>query len=441
MKRFWFVLFALGLITTFSTQALAVDVKFSGSYYAAGMYLDKTTLRKDTATDGPSTAFYFQRLRVGTEFIVAPGLSLITRFDAMERSWGATRTVPGTTLDSLSAGTRAENENIAFDYAYIQYASSIGILAVGYMNNNDWGTVFGNSQGPAAKASFILPIGFDLTVMAQVVKVTENSRTAINPSATFSDADTNEYYLIATYNWKYVTAGVLGVYGRNAETRPLGWMISYYMLEPYATAKFGPVSIQAELQYAWSGHFVKFENNIPLSDQKLSNWAGWIDITASFGPVYVGGSFAYVAGDNPDTTDTVEGGILTGGADWNPCLILWNYDRTYWAGSLAGQGTSVNSDPMVNAFFYQGRVGVKPIDKLDILASVSYAYADKKPTGYVSNEYGWEVDLTATYKITNNLSYMLGIGYLFTGDYFKGEVANASVNNDFLVLNKLTLTF
>ena len=35
--------------------------------------------------------------------------------------------------------------------------------------------------------------------------------------------------------------------------------------------------------------------------------------------------------------------------------------------------------------------------------------------------YGWEIDLTGTYKITNNLSYMLGAGYLFTGDIFKGD--------------------
>src|SRR5665647_249657 len=119
MKRFWVVLLALGLIAVFSTAVFALDVKFSGEYYAAGLYLDKTTLRKDSGTDGPSTAFYFQRLRLKTEFVVSPGLTLITRFDAMERAWGATRSAPGTTLALDSAGTVAENENIAFDWAYI----------------------------------------------------------------------------------------------------------------------------------------------------------------------------------------------------------------------------------------------------------------------------------------------------------------------------------
>ena len=127
MKRFWLVLLSLGLVLAFSAQAFAVDVKFSGDFTIGGMYLDKTTVKKDTASDGVSTAFYFQRLRVKTDFVVSPGLTLITRFDAMERIWGGNRSATGITLAADSAGTRAENENIAFDWAYLEYASPIGI--------------------------------------------------------------------------------------------------------------------------------------------------------------------------------------------------------------------------------------------------------------------------------------------------------------------------
>ena len=44
MKKFWLVLLSLGLIMAFSASAFAVDVKVSGSFYAAGMYQNKTTL-------------------------------------------------------------------------------------------------------------------------------------------------------------------------------------------------------------------------------------------------------------------------------------------------------------------------------------------------------------------------------------------------------------
>ena len=44
MKKFWLVLLSLGLVMAFSVSALAVDVKVSGEFYVAGMYLNKTTL-------------------------------------------------------------------------------------------------------------------------------------------------------------------------------------------------------------------------------------------------------------------------------------------------------------------------------------------------------------------------------------------------------------
>src|SRR5271157_4537628 len=144
MKRFWLVLLSLGLIMAFSASAFAVDVKVSGEYYAAGLYLNKTSLNDGWGSEpnlSPSTAFFYQRLRVGTDFIVAPCLKLVTRFDAMERIWGGARSDPGTP-DSQSAGTRAENENIAFDWAYINYDSPIGTFMVGYGPDNFWGTTF-----------------------------------------------------------------------------------------------------------------------------------------------------------------------------------------------------------------------------------------------------------------------------------------------------------
>ena len=443
MKRFWLVLLSLGLIVAFSTSAMAVDVKFSGSFYAAGMYLNKVSLSE--ATESQSTAFYFQRLRLKTEFVVSPGLSLITRADIMERAWGAARTAPGIVSDSLSAGTTAENENIAFDYLYVQYASPIGVFAAGYMADGAWGTVFADSEAPATKVTYMLPLG-GLILIAQAVKVAENSTTAKNLSGR-SDTDNDKYYLIGIYNWKGGEAGLLGVYGRYAASRPaaLGaYMGEFYVLEPYAKVQLGPVKIQAEVDYAW-GTYPEFDSGV--GDVSVSNLMGWIDATATFGPVYFGGTAAYISGDDPATTDKNEGGLLlNGGNDWNPCLIMFNYERTYWAGALSGHpysatGVTNTNSPMSNAWFFQGKIGGNPIAALDIRGSVSYARADQKPTGVLNNDYGYEVDVTATYKITNNLSYMLGAGYLFTGDYFKGASDANNIRNDFLVINKLTLTF
>ncbi len=442
MKRFWLIMLTLGLITAFSTTVFAADVKFSGQFYVAGMYVDQTSLMKD-ATGYPSTAFYFQRLRVQTEFIVSPALKLVTRFDAMERAWGAPRSAAGTALDVDSAGTVAENENIAFDWAYINYKAPIGVFNVGIMNKGTTGTAFGNNIQPAARIKYAYTYGL-VFVEAQISKLEENSRTAKNLTADWTDADRDEYGIEAAYSWKGGKAGVNVTYNRRAEFKLLtpSYKRVYWQAVPYAMAKIGPVALEAELGYV-TGKQNDYDNG--TADVKMTGLSAYLDALADFGMFYAGGTFAYVSGDDPGTTDKSEGGTLTGGRDWNPCLILFSYNDTYrWVGPIRGHHASSTGDvnnAMANAFFYQGRVGVRPIADLNIMASLAYAYADKKPSLYLEKDYGIEFDVTATYKITSNLTYMLGAGYFWTGDYFKGTGAANQVQDNFMVINKLTLTF
>ena len=467
MKRFWLILLSLGLITAFSTQASAVDVKFSGDFYVAGMYLDKTTFRSTdeywysgTAKDevkhlnavGPSTGFFYQRLRLRTDFVVSPGLSFITRADIMERVWGGKRSTATAAIQSdQSAQSAHESENIAFDWAYISYDSPIGTFRVGYMNDSAWGTVFMDTAMPRGKVAWSNTTG-PWYYTLQIVKQDDNSSSAVAGS-TYTDNDRDKYVAAAKYTWSSGEAGLLAGVGRDARPKPSGYTSLFYILQPYAIAQFGPVKVQAEIDYFW-GTWKDYETGV-LADQKLENLGVFIDAVADFGIVYAGGTFAYISGDDP-TTDKMEGNslLVNGGRDWNPCLILFNSDLSYWAGAIPGYSTTQNpslnnpaippgstADGMTNAWFGQGRVGVRPTPKLDIMASVSYATADQRPAGVINREYGWEADLTGTYKITNNLSYMIGGGYLWTGDYYQGTSQEQGLNNNYLLINKLTLTF
>src|SRR5208337_1421237 len=102
------------------------------------------------------------------------------------------------------------------------------------------------------------------------------------------------------------------------------------------------------------------------------------------------------------------------------------------------------SNAMMGQFF----LGVKPMPKLDIKASYTIAQADQNvgatPAAaalWQSKNYGSELDVTATYKIYDNLSYMVGFGYLWAGDFWKGTNAAATIDNDYLITHKLTLSF
>ena len=465
MKRLWLVLLSLGLVLAFSASAMAVDVKFSGDFTIGGLYLDKTKLVKDTSADGPSTAFYYQKLRIQADFVVSPGLSFITRADILTRIWGSQRSeVPlDTVQDSQTISTRAERENIGINLAYIQYVSPIGLFEVGYIHDNVWGTVFGDSDinGPAAGGiEYVLPLG-PVTLIGIIYKEKDQSSSAI-AYTTKTDVDTDKYVLAAIWNInKDINVGLLYAYLRDASVRPAymtGWAwgmnTTGHIFEPYIKAKIGPVRLEAEVNYAFG--WAKWEDGAPLAspigvDVKIENLAAYLNAVVDLGMFYIGGTAAYVSGDDPGTQDKMEGGLLAGGADFVPCLILFSQDLSYWAGAPTGYDASSTGSQMTNAWFFQGKAGVRPTPKFDINASVSYANADKKPTGtWLYNSYGWEVDVTGTYKITNNLSYMLGFGYLFTGDYFKGEGwidpksgirVTGNITNDYIVLNKLTLTF
>ncbi len=448
MKKIWLVLLSLGLVMAFSASAFAVDVKVGADYNVGGLYLNKISLADNPSN--PSTAFFYQDLRVGADFIVSPSLKLVTQFDAMERIWGGARSNVDV-LDINGPGTRAEAENIAMRQIHVDYTSPVGLFKVGYMEDYTFGTVFAdNSTGPTAgQIQYYIQKG-PYTGFIGYAKEKDNSwsynASVTGISATRTDRDLDSYRIAGIYNFKSGEAGALFLWNRDASNRGRAsgsYLSNVYVIDPYVKAKIGPVDLQAEVQY-WFGDAEKYEGYVTnATNVSIDALSAFVDATATFGQFYAGGSFAYLSGQDPSKTDTVTGGLNfnNGGVDWSPCLILFNQDLYYWAGTLYGNNNSTFDTVMYNAWFFQGRVGMKPASQWDILLSLSYAQTDKKPQGFIGGTYGTEVDLTATYKITNNLSYMLGGAYLFTGDYFKGTSGNNKVDDDYMFINKLTLSF
>ncbi|MFH2075605.1 MAG: hypothetical protein ABIJ57_09700, partial [Pseudomonadota bacterium] len=120
-------------------------------------------------------------------------------------------------------------------------------------------------------------------------------------------------------------------------------------------------------------------------------------------------------------------------------LILANDDLNTWkAGGNNCNPTGVTNGKN-NILLYNIFGGFNPTPKLNVGAALTIAEADK--TTYVSKKLGTELDVTATYKIYDNLSYMVGAGYLWTGDYWKGTNSANVIGNDYVLLNKLSLSF
>lgn len=420
MKKFLVVLLALGLIVAFSAPAAATDVKFSGSYYVAGWYQSNQSLQKDA---GSSNAFYSQRLRVQTVFQVAEGLKLTTRFDAMERVWGQ---------EAVGSTAGTEEKNIRWERVYVTFNTLGGTFDVGYQSGGTYGTIFADAVASGVPRIKYTYANGPVKVLAVIEKGEE-----LDIGTTCADKDYDKYIVAPSYKWDGGNAGILIEYlndARKSDASDGDYKARWWLLDPYFKATFGPVYVEGEFLLK-TGKQKKYEET--GTDVDYNGKSAYLMAKVDLGQVYVGGQLAWVEGDDPNTTDKDESGWT--GQDYNPCLILFGEDAfNKFGGNFGTYDTT--GDTMSNAMLYQVFAGFKPLAKLETMASFTLAKADQKGTN-VDDDYGTEFDITATYKVYDNLSYMVGFGYLWTGDYYKGSTAGNKVDDNYMVMNKLTLKF
>jgi hypothetical protein len=465
MKKLLVVLLSLGLIVAFGMTASAADVKFAGSYYVVGAYENNPAL----STTGYSQAMVYQRGRLQPVFVIAEGLTFTNRLDFLEKQWGSTQwkrasdNAGGAADDqtasrrlmvqgTATSGNPKVQENVEWERAFVTFKTKFGQFDIGYQNVDDWGTDYGDFSNSRPKASFATQLG-PVTLGVAWEKVYENDTTSgVNASTSIADADKDTYAIYGVYKDKGVEAGMLYKYYAYNSLRPVGVKTAFNLLSPYVKAAFGPFYIEGEAQY-WFGKMAQYEAPAPatLQDIDLSAWGAYLKGKMNIGPAYFGALFAYTQGN--DMTDDTKTTANPGGAGNNfstVALLLMSQWYDIWNNgkSLAANVPGVTS-AKYNNVIYSAFVGMDPTPRWNLEADLIYATVDKKAlsktagviTEAVSDKMGTEFDLKATYKIYDNLTYMVGAAYLWTGDYFKGSTASAQVDNDYMLMNQLTLMF
>jgi hypothetical protein len=231
-------------------------------------------------------------------------------------------------------------------------------------------------------------------------------------------------------------------------------------LSPYAKLTAGPLYFEGEATY-WFGKTAQYEGPLvpplTINDVDLNAWSLYLKGKMNAGPAYFGALFSFASGNDlsDDTKNTTA--PSGGGIDYNPALILLNDFLNTWTGGHAAASPGLSSaNPVTsnkyNTVIYNAFAGFNPNPKLNVEAALTYATVDKKAlskaggvvTEADSDKLGTEIDVKATYKIYDNLTYMVGAGYLWTGDYFKGHTTPGStvtVSDDYILMNQLTLSF
>ncbi|MCX5834562.1 MAG: hypothetical protein NTV99_08660, partial [Deltaproteobacteria bacterium] len=468
MRKILVALFVLGIVVALSAPASAVDVKISGQYYVVGAFESNPSLRTEdgrnqlTTQSGraSSAAWVAQRLRLQPEFKIAEGLTLTTRFDALEKKWGdvswgqngiytydnTNRPVDRTAANLTNPLTTGANirtqENIEWERAYVDFNTAIGRFLVGYFNTIYYGTDFLNSSWSRPGVEYMYPMG-PWSFGARWEHAAEGGSYGIAGGArlVYAEADFDVYSVMTDYRWKTGAAGMQVQYYHDSynDYDRGGFIRKMYTFNPYARATFGPLFIEAEGWYG-TGDWQDFRG--ATTDVDLKAWAAYVNAKYTMGPWYVGGLFSYESGDDPTTLDKREGSVMQTlflGKNYDAFLLMFNNAINTWTGTWAGyNGASINTFED-NCLLWKAYAGWNVTPKLRVEAGYGMAKADE--SAFVDKDYGSEFDIYATYKIYDNLSYMVGFGYWWVGDYFKGTSSSNVIDDNYLVMHKLTLSF
>ena len=442
----------------FSISALAVTPDIAGQYFARGWYFSNPSLLADTPTkEQKSLSWADQRLRLFLRLKIVEGITITSRMDLMETIWG---------LNSSSSFTRANlpDSNIQIDQSFMTVASRLGQFKVGFQSATPygWGTGFMDSTGTAPGVAWQRNFGRATVLADWYVQGRRNNVTAAKttPPPALSDRSGTDvssdlYDLGYKYKLKSGDAGILWSFFRNAT--PATSLLTVHNFQPYVRTKVGPIDLGVE------GYWMRGKDTVDASpftpEVDVSSKGFFADARYNMGPAYIGGRFFYFSGDDKTTADKKEGSMnSTFGYARDKRLfgeftaLIWNLyasSNVPLVGDLSVQTTpgASTGNIMDNAWIYQIYGGYSPNKKLDLMARFHVMKADQEPfsatptTRWQSKDYGSELDLKATYKIYDVLTYNVGAAYLWTGDYFKGTNAAAQLKNMYMLMHWLDLSF
>ena len=148
-----------------------------------------------------------------------------------------------------------------------------------------------------------------------------------------SDNDHDVYHVYGIYRWATGQAGlryemerdaaagklVAGTtlarapYGNPALGKTVGWVATFHELAPYVQLNYGPFAFEGEFHYLWG----KVDYDGAVTDVDRKGYDLYLMGKYTMGAFYGGLEFAWITGDDPNTTDKSEAG-QTGGGSWDP---------------------------------------------------------------------------------------------------------------------------
>lgn len=442
MKKVLFTVAALGLAAGIATSASALELKVKGDYTVDGFYIDNAAGAAPTSATGggkglklasaanvetSSDAWLQHMFNIEAEMIVNDKISMMSRVRLI--SWGS---VWGSQDDTAIA----DGNNMSIERLYMVYKSPVGIWEIGRRPAGAWGLSFvdDSTNGDRIFWKSGKLFGEAFSTYAFYQKFVENEAY----SGTLDDTDSDYIEVAASMKGGWGTSTL--AYGLNlnntGSTVVTGFETTLHRFKGVGQFKFGGnMGLDTEFDYKWGEKDFTAAAGV---DQDLSQFAFIADLNATVDALTGHAMYFHVSGDN-NTLDKDLESYGGSGPDFEPLYIL-----TGVFGNILNQdqGASTFGTPArtagANALVLTGDYAVSK--DLTLHAGFGYAMADKELAGY-EDDYGFEYNAGAAYKLVDNLIYAVHLGYLDTGDFFKLGTTTNETNNIFLASHHLTMSF
>ncbi|MEW6221529.1 MAG: hypothetical protein AB1634_18630 [Thermodesulfobacteriota bacterium] len=478
MKKVLMTVAALGMVAGVASTASAVDFSVKGEYWAAGVNLsdangtgmrltDNTTLF-DPLTGafttgaltniapgvipGTTTSGYnatTDRAVTGSDAYFAHEMKMIPTMKINDKSSiiADLRFIDTSIWGSQDSTNTNNGRTFDVNKLYVQYLSPVGKLEVGRRTGGQWGHDFLNHNAPADRIQWwpnFLPAPWSLVAVYQ--KSTEGDAPISTATGvpTATDADSDLYVLGVGYKadmfnvdlgyflFDNALAGDAGTVGA-----PGAFDRMWHRFDLSGSVKFAGFYLDAELVHDF-GDWSDFDA-AAARDVDIDTWGAMAKVGTKMAGFDLGLLYFYASGDEPGDTAS-PGGDMTGilrvtgpgniGKDFAPYYILTGSDSAMLVNDhQAASGAMVASGVQSIGLLADYQV----TDKLSLHGAVAKAWADEENgAGHVINaagfavvdrddDYGWEIDLGAAYKLLDNLTYSVHFGYLASGDYFAAQ--------------------
>lgn len=452
MKKVLSTVAALGLVAGLASTAAAVEFKMSGKYYVEGYHLsDGATgavkgvdLREGAGDNNTSDSWYQHTFEIKPTMKVNDKISMFgTLRLADETVWGGqsggdtagTTTTSYTDSGANTVSVTDRTSDVYVHHFYMDYASEIGKIRIGRTPAGGYGTTFLDTDSRQDRIMWwpsFLPKPF--SALLYTGKVTEGDLLT-DDQGTANDSDHYEARLY--FNNDSVDAG-----------------IAYSMTNDNTYVTGAAVKAEKELykgyvKYKMDNFFANGEIGYYTGDNTATadydSMGAMLQVGAKFDALTVSGMAFYAEGDDNGDPATDNEAFLSAtgsgtGTEFEPLYVLTGrtaglLNRDQASSAYAADITNSGVQAIVLAADY------KISDRLALHGAVAYAEADEVRTAGQDDEYGFEYNVGAAYKLLDNLTYEAHFGYLDTGDYFKSTTTTDDTENVYLLSHHLTMTF